>query len=77
MALIRAHFGEFVNILKMQGKSAPPLLMVENVPGWLHSNNGKDFRITVQALNELGYFCDVFVLDALRFTPRVNFVFFL
>lgn len=63
-------FWGFINILKAQGDSAPPLVMVENVPGWLHSNNGKDFRVTVQALNELGYFCDVFVLDALRFTPQ-------
>lgn len=63
-------FWGFINILKAQGDSAPPLVMVENVPGWLHSNNGKDFRVTVQALNELGYFCDVFALDALRFTPQ-------
>lgn len=63
-------FWGFINILKSQGESAPPLVMVENVPGWLYSNNGKDFRITVQALNDLGYFCDVFVLDALRFTPQ-------
>jgi len=63
-------FWGFINILKAQGNSAPPLIMVENVPGWLHSNDGKDFRVTVQALNELGYFCDVFVLDALRFTPQ-------
>jgi DNA (cytosine-5)-methyltransferase 1 len=63
-------FWGFINVLKAQGDSAPPLVMVENVPGWLHSNNGKDFRMTVQALNELGYFCDVFVLDALRFTPQ-------
>jgi DNA (cytosine-5)-methyltransferase 1 len=26
--------------------------------------------MTVQALNELGYACDVFILDALRFTPQ-------
>lgn len=63
-------FWGFVNILKMQGDSAPPLVMIENVPGWLHSNKGADFRLTVQALNELGYFCDVFVIDALRFTPQ-------
>lgn len=63
-------FWGFVNILKAQGDSAPPLVMVENVPGWLHSNKGDDFRVTVQALNKLGYFCDVFVLDALRFTPQ-------
>ncbi len=63
-------FWGFINILKAQGHAAPPLVMVENVPGWLHSNKGKDFRVTVQALNDLGYFCDVFVLDALRFTPQ-------
>ena len=63
-------FWGFINILKAQGDSSPPLVMVENVPGWLYSNSGKDFRITVQALNELGYSCDVFVLDALRFTPQ-------
>lgn len=63
-------FWGFIKILKAQGDSSPPFIMVENVPGWLHSNEGKDFRITVQALNDLGYFCDVFVLDALRFTPQ-------
>ncbi|MFN8434655.1 MAG: DNA (cytosine-5-)-methyltransferase [Anaerolineales bacterium] len=63
-------FWGFINVLKAQGDSAPPFVMVENVPGWLHSNKGNDFRVTVQALNELGYFCDVFVLDALRFTPQ-------
>ena len=63
-------FWGFIEILKAQGDSAPPLVMVENVPGWLHSNKGKDFRVTVEALNNLGYFCDVFVLDALRFTPQ-------
>jgi DNA (cytosine-5)-methyltransferase 1 len=59
-----------VKILKAQGEFAPPLVLVENVPGWLYSNSGKDFRITVQALNNLGYACDVFTLDALRFTPQ-------
>ena len=63
-------FWGFINVLKAQGESAPPLLLVENVPGWLHSNKGKDFRITVQALNDLGYACDVFILDALRFTAQ-------
>lgn len=63
-------FWGFVKLLKAQGKSAPPIVLVENVPGWLHSNKGEDFRITVQALNEMGYNCDVFILDALRFTPQ-------
>jgi DNA (cytosine-5)-methyltransferase 1 len=63
-------FWGFVKSLKLQGDAAPPIILVENVPGWLYSNKGADFRLTVQALNELGYVCDVFVLDALRFTPQ-------
>jgi len=63
-------FWGFVRILNAQGDSAPPLILVENVSGWLHSNKGQDFRVTVKALNQLGYFCDVFVLNALRFTPQ-------
>ena len=63
-------FWGFINILKSQGASAPPLVLVENVLGWLYSNQGADFRVTIQALNELGYACDVFTLDALRFTPQ-------
>lgn len=63
-------FWGFTRILKAQGELAPPLVLVENVPGWLYSNSGADFRITIQALNDLGYACDVFTLDALRFTPQ-------
>lgn len=63
-------FWGFINILKAQGELAPPIVMVENVPGWLLSNQGADFRVTVQALNDLGYYCDVFTMDALRFTPQ-------
>ncbi len=63
-------FWGFTKILEAQGDSAPPLVLVENVPGWLYSNKGKDFRITVQALNRLGYACDVLTLDALRFTAQ-------
>jgi len=48
-------FWGFIRVLKAQGESAPPLILVENVPGWLYSNTGMDFRVTVQALNKLGY----------------------
>jgi DNA (cytosine-5)-methyltransferase 1 len=63
-------FWGFIRVLEAQGELAPPIVMVENVPGWLHSNHGQDFRVTVQALHRLGYACDVFVLDALRFTAQ-------
>lgn len=63
-------FWGFVRILKEKKESAPPFVLLENVPGWLYSNKGKDFRATVEALNELNYTCDVFTLNALRFTPQ-------
>ena len=63
-------FWGFIKILKAQGESAPPLVLVENVTGWLYSHKGADFRLTVQALNELGYACDVLTLNALSFTPQ-------
>jgi DNA (cytosine-5)-methyltransferase 1 len=63
-------FWGFIRILEGQKELAPSLVLVENVTGWLHSNGGSDFRLTVQALNELGYACDVFNLDALSFTPQ-------
>lgn len=60
----------FLRILKQQGERRPPLVLLENVPGWLTSNKGQDFRVAIEALNRLGYTCDVFNLDALRFTPQ-------
>lgn len=63
-------FWGFAHALRAQGESAPRLILVENVPGWLSSNNGDDFRVTLEALNKLGYACDVFTLDARRFTPQ-------
>jgi DNA (cytosine-5)-methyltransferase 1 len=63
-------FWGFIRILQAQKEAAPPLVLVENVTGWLYSNKGDDFRVTVRALNELGYACDVLALDARRFTPQ-------
>lgn len=63
-------FWGFIKILHEQGDNRPPLVMLENVPGWLTSNKGEDFRLTIQALNDLGYSCDVFAIDAIRFTPQ-------
>lgn len=63
-------FWGFINILEAQGESRPPIVLLENVTGWISSNQGKDFRLTIKSLNELGYACDVFTLDAIRFTPQ-------
>jgi DNA (cytosine-5)-methyltransferase 1 len=63
-------FWGFIKILSAQREYAPSMVLVENVPGWLYSNNGADFRVTVKALNDLGYKCDVFTLNAQSFTPQ-------
>ena len=63
-------FGGFYDILKNQGQQAPPIVVLENVTGWLYSNNGNDFRAVVKSLNGLGYACDVFMLNALSFVPQ-------
>lgn len=63
-------FWGFIRILREQGVVRPSLVLIENVPGWLTSNGGEDFRLTIEALNALGYMCDVLSLDAIRFTPQ-------
>jgi DNA (cytosine-5)-methyltransferase 1 len=48
----------------------PMALMIENVVGFLSSNDGEDFRIAVRALNDLGYRADAVQVSAERFTPQ-------
>lgn len=62
-------FWGFTQILKNQANK-PRLLMLENVMGWLTSNAGQDFRITIQELNQLGYACDVYAINAAHFVPQ-------
>lgn len=64
----RAFWG-LVKALEKQSEK-PKIVLLENVIGWLTSNSGKDFRITIQALNDLGYACDVFAIDAAHFVPQ-------
>ena len=63
-------FWGFVDILRSQGNLSPQILLIENVPGWLTSNHGDDFRLTLKSLNQLGYSFDVFTLNAIHFTPQ-------
>ena len=63
-------FWGFRDVLDKMGSRRPPLLLVENVLGWLSANNGLDFRGSVKALNELGYTIDAFILNAHHFTPQ-------
>ncbi len=63
-------FWGFYGILWEQGADSPPVVLIENVGGWLSSNKGKDFYAVAEALNELGYACDAFMLNARCFVPQ-------
>ena len=60
----------FVELLKKLGPRRPPLVLLENVTGFLTSHEGNDFRDALLALNRLGYSVDAFIIDAARFVPQ-------
>jgi DNA-cytosine methyltransferase len=45
----------------------PKWIVWENVPGIISSNQGKDFQSFLDGLEEIGYICDVEILDAQYF----------
>lgn len=63
-------FWGFVNVLEEMGKRRPPIVLLENVEGFLTSHNGNDLKEALLALNELGYSIDAFIIDAVRFVPQ-------
>ncbi len=63
-------FWGFARILEEMGQRRPPLVLLENVPGFLTSHGGSDFEQVLLALNRLGYSVDAFALDAARFVPQ-------
>lgn len=63
-------FWGFVSALEGMGSRRPPLVMLENVVGFLTSHGGEDFRAAMEAINQLGYSVDAFVLDARWFVPQ-------
>jgi DNA (cytosine-5)-methyltransferase 1 len=63
-------FWGFVDIMEKMGDRRPPIILLENVPGFLSSNDGNDFRDALLALNRLGYSVDAFLIDASRFVPQ-------
>jgi DNA (cytosine-5)-methyltransferase 1 len=63
-------FWGFIRIMRELGDRKPPMVLIENVPGFLTSRGGNDFRKAMLALNELGYSVDAFMLDASYFVPQ-------
>lgn len=63
-------FWGFLRVLEGMGSRRPPLLLIENVPGFLSSHDGADLRSALEGLNALGYAMDMFTLDAVHFVPQ-------
>jgi DNA (cytosine-5)-methyltransferase 1 len=63
-------FWGFIRIIREMGKRRPPLVMLENVVGFLMTHSGRDFEQALSALNELGYTVDAIILNAIHWTPQ-------
>jgi len=63
-------FYGFMDVMEGMGERRPGLILLENVPGFLTSHKGRDFREAMLALNALGYAVDPFILDAKWFVPQ-------
>lgn len=59
--------GRFWHIIRLANETEAPWLVLENVPGLLSSNGGRDMRIVLDALGEAGYVVDADILDAQYF----------
>lgn len=70
-------FWGFADLLEFMSDRRPPLLLIENVPGFLTSHGGDDLRQALLALNRLGYRVDAFLLDAIGFVPQSRLRFFI
>lgn len=62
--LAGARSGLFWEIVRLLEELTPKYVILENVPGLLTSNQGRDFGIVLSALDELGYGLAWRVLDA-------------
>jgi DNA (cytosine-5)-methyltransferase 1 len=63
-------FWGFIKVLKGMRDRRPPLVLLENVDGFLTSDGGNDFCQALAALNNLGYEVDAFQINASHFVPQ-------
>lgn len=63
-------FWGFMKIVDDLGPRRPPLILLENVVGFLASKGGRDLEASLTALNRLGYACDAFIVNASSFVPQ-------
>lgn len=63
-------FWEFARVLREMDSRAPGSVLLENVPSFASSNGGTDLEAAIRELNDLGYVCDLFVVNAKHFVAQ-------
>jgi DNA (cytosine-5)-methyltransferase 1 len=63
-------FWGFIRILQELRGRKPPIVLLENVTGFLSSKGGADFEEALKALNGLGYSADALIVNAAHFVPQ-------
>lgn len=65
-------FWEWIRVLRELDQSGkrPPILVAENVVGFVVAHQGKHFRKAYKALRELGYKLGALIIDARMFLPQ-------
>lgn len=63
-------FWHFTSILRRMGGMRPPIVLLENVRGFLTVKKGSNLVLAIKALNNLGYACDTLLIDGRHFVPQ-------
>jgi DNA (cytosine-5)-methyltransferase 1 len=63
-------FWEFSRVIAEMGNRAPGAVLLENVPSFATSHGGQDLEDAIRELNELGYVCDLLLVNAAHFVPQ-------
>jgi DNA (cytosine-5)-methyltransferase 1 len=63
-------FWGLIRIIRDMRDRRPPILLIENVVGFLMSQDGRDLETALLALNDLGYSVDALILNAARWVPQ-------
>ena len=61
---------DFCRLIGEMGERGPDTVMIENVPGFLTSNEGRDFAAVNGRLDQLGYQTGHVCIDAASFVPQ-------
>ena len=63
-------FWEFARVIREMAGRAPDAVLLENVPSFATSHGGRDLEDAIRELNDLGYVCDLLLVNAVHFVPQ-------